>query len=106
VGAFRVHPHEHHANYAPQKDEERRVRLIGTKLDKLRAEYDAGREMALRTDYPGSAKAICDQRRPPDQKAIVGRISCTGGDSLPGNRPFFQAELGGGSVKNRSLDHR
>ena len=33
-------------------------RLIGAKLDKLRAEYDAGREMALRTDYPGSAKAI------------------------------------------------
>src|SRR5882672_853192 len=33
-------------------------RLIGRKLDKLRAEYDAGREMALRTDYPGSAKAI------------------------------------------------
>src|SRR6267154_1243851 len=33
-------------------------RLIGAKLDKLRAEYDAGREMAFRTDYPGSAKAI------------------------------------------------
>src|SRR5580692_7346387 len=33
-------------------------RLIGTKLDQLRAEYDAGREMAFRTDYPGSAKAI------------------------------------------------
>jgi NAD(P)-dependent dehydrogenase (short-subunit alcohol dehydrogenase family) len=33
-------------------------RLIGAKLEKLRAEYDAGREMAFRTDYPGSAKAI------------------------------------------------
>ncbi len=33
-------------------------RLIGAKLDKLRAEYDAGREMAFRTDYPGSATAI------------------------------------------------
>ena len=33
-------------------------RLIGAKLDKLRTEYDAGREMAFRTDYPGSAKAI------------------------------------------------
>ena len=33
-------------------------RLIGTKLDKLRAEYDAGREMALRTDYPNSGPPI------------------------------------------------
>jgi NAD(P)-dependent dehydrogenase (short-subunit alcohol dehydrogenase family) len=33
-------------------------RLIDAKLEKLRAEYDAGREMAFRTDYPGSAKAI------------------------------------------------
>jgi len=33
-------------------------RLIGAKLEKRRAEYDAGREMALGTDYPGSAKAI------------------------------------------------
>ena len=33
-------------------------RLIGTKLDKLRAEYDAGREMALRTDYPNSGTPI------------------------------------------------
>ena len=33
-------------------------RLIGAKLDKLRAEYDAGREMAFRTDYPASASAI------------------------------------------------
>src|SRR6202140_1691423 len=33
-------------------------RLIGTKLDKLRAEYDAGREMAFRTDYPNSGPPI------------------------------------------------
>ena len=33
-------------------------RLIGTKLDKLRAEYDAGKEMALSTDYPGAGRAI------------------------------------------------
>jgi NAD(P)-dependent dehydrogenase (short-subunit alcohol dehydrogenase family) len=33
-------------------------RLIGAKLDKLRAEYDAGREMAFRTDYPNSGPPI------------------------------------------------
>jgi NAD(P)-dependent dehydrogenase (short-subunit alcohol dehydrogenase family) len=33
-------------------------RLIGRKLDKLRAEYDAGREMAFRTDYPNSGPPI------------------------------------------------
>ena len=33
-------------------------RLIGAKLDKLRAEYDAGREMAFRTDYPNSGPSI------------------------------------------------
>jgi NAD(P)-dependent dehydrogenase (short-subunit alcohol dehydrogenase family) len=33
-------------------------RLIGAKLEKLRAEYDAGRDMALRTDYPNSGPPI------------------------------------------------
>src|SRR6266404_2741457 len=33
-------------------------RLIGAKLDKLRAEYDAGRELAFRTDYPNSGPPI------------------------------------------------
>ena len=33
-------------------------RLIGAKLDKLRAEYDAGKDMALSTDYPGAGRAI------------------------------------------------
>jgi len=33
-------------------------RLIGTKLDNPRAEYDAGREMAFRTDYPNSGPPI------------------------------------------------
>jgi len=33
-------------------------RLIGAKLDKLRAEYDAGREMAFRTDYPNGGPPI------------------------------------------------
>jgi NAD(P)-dependent dehydrogenase (short-subunit alcohol dehydrogenase family) len=33
-------------------------RLIGAKLDKLRAEYDAGREMAFSTDYPDAGRAI------------------------------------------------
>jgi len=33
-------------------------RRIGTKLDMLRAEFEAGEDMARRTDFPGSAKAI------------------------------------------------
>jgi NAD(P)-dependent dehydrogenase (short-subunit alcohol dehydrogenase family) len=33
-------------------------RRIGAKLDLLRAEYEAGREIALRTDYPDAGRAI------------------------------------------------
>src|SRR5207237_8898728 len=33
-------------------------RLIGAKLDMLRGEYEAGREMAFRTDYPNSGPPI------------------------------------------------
>ncbi|KJS25340.1 MAG: short-chain dehydrogenase [Hyphomonadaceae bacterium BRH_c29] len=33
-------------------------RRIGARLDTLRAEFEAGREMALSTDYPGGGKAI------------------------------------------------
>jgi len=33
-------------------------RRIGAKLDMLRAEFEAGADMARSTDYPGSAKAI------------------------------------------------
>jgi NAD(P)-dependent dehydrogenase (short-subunit alcohol dehydrogenase family) len=33
-------------------------RRIGAKLDLLRAEYEAGREMALSTDYPDAGRAI------------------------------------------------
>jgi NAD(P)-dependent dehydrogenase (short-subunit alcohol dehydrogenase family) len=33
-------------------------RRIGVKLDLLRAEYEAGREMALSTDYPDAGRAI------------------------------------------------
>ena len=33
-------------------------RLIGTKLEKLRAEYEAGKELALSTDYPDAGRAI------------------------------------------------
>jgi len=34
-------------------------RRIGAKLDMLRAEFDAGRDVALSTDFPGSAdKAV------------------------------------------------
>jgi len=33
-------------------------RRIGAKLDVLRAEFEAGRDMAFSTDYPGSGKAI------------------------------------------------
>jgi hypothetical protein len=30
-------------------------RRIGVKLDQLRAEFDAGEQVALSTDFPGSA---------------------------------------------------
>jgi hypothetical protein len=30
-------------------------RRIGVKLDQLRAEFDAGKQVALSTDFPGSA---------------------------------------------------
>jgi NAD(P)-dependent dehydrogenase (short-subunit alcohol dehydrogenase family) len=33
-------------------------RRIGVKLDMLRAEYEAAKEMAVRTDYPGSGPAV------------------------------------------------
>jgi NAD(P)-dependent dehydrogenase (short-subunit alcohol dehydrogenase family) len=33
-------------------------RLIGAKLDKLRAEYEAGKDLALSTDYPDAGRAI------------------------------------------------
>jgi NAD(P)-dependent dehydrogenase (short-subunit alcohol dehydrogenase family) len=33
-------------------------RRIGAKLDQLRAEYEAGKEMALGTDYPNSGPAV------------------------------------------------
>lgn len=33
-------------------------RRIGAKLERLRAEYEAGKEMALSTDFPGPSRAI------------------------------------------------
>ena len=33
-------------------------RRIGAKLDALRAEYEAGKEMAFSTDYPGAGRAV------------------------------------------------
>jgi len=33
-------------------------RRIGVKLDMLRAEYDAGKEMAFSTDYPYAGRTI------------------------------------------------
>jgi hypothetical protein len=34
------------------------MRRIGGKLDTLRAEFDAGKDMAVSTDYPGAGPAI------------------------------------------------
>jgi hypothetical protein len=50
-------------------------RRIGAKLDMLRAEFEAAptRHEALTTLE--ARKRFSDQRRPPDQKAIAGRIS-------------------------------
>jgi hypothetical protein len=33
-------------------------RRIGAKLDMLRAEYEAGRDVAFSTDYPGAGRAV------------------------------------------------
>jgi len=33
-------------------------RRVGAKLDALRAEYDAGKDMAFSTDYPGAGRAV------------------------------------------------
>jgi hypothetical protein len=33
-------------------------RLIGAKLDMLRGEYEAGKDLALSTDYPDAGRAI------------------------------------------------
>ena len=33
-------------------------RRIGAKVDLLRAEYEAGKDMAFSTDYPGAGRAI------------------------------------------------
>lgn len=33
-------------------------RRIGMKLDMLRAEYEAGKEMALSTDYPNAGRPV------------------------------------------------
>jgi hypothetical protein len=33
-------------------------RLIGAKLDMLRAEFEAGKEMAFSTDYPDAGRPI------------------------------------------------
>jgi hypothetical protein len=33
-------------------------RLIGAKLDRLRAEFEAGKEMAFGTDYPDAGRPI------------------------------------------------
>lgn len=34
------------------------MRRIGVKLDMLRAELEAGKDMAFSTDYPGAGRAI------------------------------------------------
>jgi len=34
------------------------MRRIGAKLDMLRAEFEAGKDMAVSTDYPGAGPAI------------------------------------------------
>jgi NAD(P)-dependent dehydrogenase (short-subunit alcohol dehydrogenase family) len=33
-------------------------RRIGAKLDALRAEYDAGKDLAFSTDYPGAGRSV------------------------------------------------